>query len=338
MSYNPISGIPLTRSVAHTTRLAALAFVFLCSAANSPLPTDEQNRPQEKSAGAPPAWPRILQEQVVRLAGTEYRLRVAAGPVCKQQFAETGLVIDFILSYNSSTQNVVRAAIGMGDLPMVIGVVNGSPAALSDVRAGDTILEINGTAMSRIIQDSPDAGLLPEQLRNSIAQTPDGQVVNLVLDRQGERITTSITPVRLCGTHFLLKPGSGSIAWSDGYTVAIGGKLMNSVNTEDELALVAGHELAHVIYGDEDARSLAERRKMEDRADLLGADLARCAGYDVTTGLAFWRRFNAKDWLRWMRDPTHRNVPERIRRMTAHMALPPQCPPDPVAVDASVLP
>ena len=273
---------------------------------------------------------------MVKLAGTEFRLRIAAGSACKRQFAETGLVIDYIGSYNSSAQRTVRDVTGMGSMPTVIGVVEGSPGARAGIEPGDAIIAIDGQPMEKTIANSPDPGLLPEQLRNSLAETPDGRPVQFVLERKGTAISASIMPIQMCGAHFLLKPASATIAWTDGFTVAIGGKLMNSVETEDELALIAGHELAHVIYGDEDASSLTERRRMEDRADLLGADLARCADYDVQTGLAFWRRFNAKDWLRWLREPTHRNIPERIRRMTAHMELPQECPPDPRRVDAQV--
>lgn len=256
--------------------------------------------------------------------------------MCKREFTETGLVIDYIGSYNAATQRDVRDATGMGDMPTVIGIVEGSPAAQAGLEAGDAIIAINGQPVTSLIAQSADPGLLPDEIRSKLAALPDDRPVQLTLERRGAPISATVTPVRLCGTHFLLKPGSTTIAWSDGYTVAIGGKLMNSVETEDELALIAGHELAHVIYGDEDANSLKERRRMEDRADLLGADLARCAGYDVPTGLAFWRRFNAQDWLRWLRDPSHRNVPERIRRMTVHMQFPAQCPPDPRHVNAQV--
>jgi hypothetical protein len=310
--------------------------LFLCTAASPPLNPPQPIEQTNSNAEAAFSWPKVLQAQIVRLAGTEFRLRIAAGSVCKREFAESGLVIDYIGSYNISAQRSVRDATGMGDMPTVIGIVEGSPAAQTDVEAGDAIIAINGRPMTSLIAQSPDTGLLPDQIRNMLATLPADNPVQLTLQRHGSPISATVTPQRLCGTHFLLKPGSTSIAWSDGYTVAIGGKLMNSVETEDELALIAGHELAHVIYGDENASSLKERRRMEDRADLLGADLARCAGYDVPTGLAFWRRFNAQDGLRWLRDPSHRNVPERIRRMTAHIQFAAQCPPAPRHVDEQV--
>lgn len=66
---------------------------------------------------------------------------------------------------------------------------------------------------------------------------------------------------------------------------------------------------------------------MEDRADLMGVRLSYCAGYDPVNAQAFWLRRDAQDWLRFLRDPTHRSRKARValmREEARHLECPPQ--------------
>ena len=95
---------------------------------------------------------------------------------------------------------------------------------------------------------------------------------------------------------------------------------MTFAASDDELALVAGHELGHIIHRDGKATSLADRRNMEDRADEAGAHLAKCAGYDVTAALGFWDRYANRRKLSFLYGPSHRSPRDRAARMAAFIA------------------
>ena len=95
---------------------------------------------------------------------------------------------------------------------------------------------------------------------------------------------------------------------------------MTFAASDDELALVAGHELGHIIHRDGKATSLADRRNMEDRADEAGAHLAKCAGYDVTAALGFWDRYANRRKLSFLDGPSHRSPRDRAARMAAFIA------------------
>jgi len=90
---------------------------------------------------------------------------------------------------------------------------------------------------------------------------------------------------------------------------------MRFTRNEDELALIAGHELAHVIAGTPKRSGLFGRRVIEDKADLFGAELAQCAGYDVVRGIKFWSRYHKYEVRKKLNFQTHRSAQSREDRL-----------------------
>ena len=79
--------------------------------------------------------------------------------------------------------------------------------------------------------------------------------------------------------------------------------------TDDEFALLAGHEIAHWYLG-----HTSTDREAELAADRLGAELACQAGYDPARGITLFRFLNQS-----------RVHPPRAEREAAVLAVP--CPP-----------
>lgn len=247
-------------------------------------------------------------------------MRSSAAGLCPTTSGAAGIVIDYIGAYDRADRDYVRARAGLGDLPQIISVQNDSPAQASGIKAGDAIMAVEGTPVKELLAASGDPALLADDIQDRIAAFPAGRRITLTIRRGTRELPARITLTRLCGARFILKTGDAIEAYSDGDNVAISTAAVRFAANNDELALVTGHELAHVIEDKGLPAGLFGRRRMEDRADLLGARLAHCAGYDVKRSLAFWQRFAKKDWLGWLRSPTHRSAGARYEMLSEAIA------------------
>lgn len=264
-----------------------------------------------------------------KLADIGYQLNHAAAPLCRSKASATGLTVDYIGAYPEADREAVKQLLGISDLPQVAAVARGSPATLAGVREGDSIVSVNGKATSQLIEESDEASLFADELEQRLRDLPPDSPIVLVLLREGREVTVTVMPEAACTPRYIVKADKGIAAFTDGANIAVSAKLMDFAQSDDEIALVTGHELAHVVYGDDEASGLGQRRFWEDRADLLGLRIAHCAGYDVEKGLAYWTRRDAKDWLRLFRDPTHRSRGSRVKRMREELpglACPPTLP------------
>lgn len=272
------------------------------------------------------AWPIELRQQMTRVTEVGFRLDLAAAPLCEQTAAGTGLTVDYIGAYEGASRADVARLLHLGELPQIAAVASGGPAAQAGIVPGDEILAIDGRETRDLQTAAPEPALFADYIENLLSATPIGQSIRLTLLRNGKSHLVTVVPIRVCAARFVIKTGEGIDAFGDGRNVAIGFELAKFTRSDDELALVAGHELAHIAERRSGHGSLKTRRAREDRADVLGAQIAICAGYDLERGLDFWTRYNKHDWLRFFRMPTHRSVPARIK-LIASEATGGKCPP-----------
>ncbi len=109
-------------------------------------------------------------------------------------------------------------------------------------------------------------------------------------------------------------------AEADGRYVQVTSAIVDYVASDDELAVVIGHELAHNIRGHRAAldaqgvgtglfskfgKNAAKTRATEIEADRLGLYLMARAGYDPEAAPAFWRRFGREHGAGIFADATH---------------------------------
>jgi predicted Zn-dependent protease len=157
--------------------------------------------------------------------------------------------------------------------------------------------------------------LLADEIEKRIAAAPGGERFGLLIRRKGIEHRLAVQPAMLCAARYVLKTEADKIAYTDGEEIAIPVGLIRFSANDDELALIAGHELAHIVARHGKPRNLAERRRMEDQADALGAALAHCAGYDIGLALHFWERSDRQQATRWLRKSTHRPAADRAARL-----------------------
>jgi membrane-associated protease RseP (regulator of RpoE activity) len=187
----------------------------------------------------------------------------------------------------------------------VVAVQPDSPADRAGIRVGDQILHVNGGAIHSDIDlfdraAAVEAGAIP------IGLLRDEREIRVVVDRQtacrpeafieiGDLMLTD----RARGDHFYVTSG-----------------FIRFAQTDDELALVVAHELAHRIAG----MQVVPGPEVEVRADRLGLYLAARAGYDISIAPAFWDRvaieqpWSLSDEVEhygWTRVPPHGYMPSR---------------------------
>lgn len=244
--------------------------------------------------------------------------------------ADTGLVLDSLDSYATSDRALAIASLGMSNLVQVAAVASGSPAAKAGILAGDGVVSVNDGDITALI--GSDAQVADKATRTralaamaGLARLPAGEPARITLSRGERHFTVTLVPQNLCSSRFFVSTANELNAYSDGIDVVITARLVDFTQTADELALLAGHELAHAVARDDRASGVPERRAMEDRADALGTDLAACAGYDTKGAASFWQRWDKPSVLDFLSDGTH--SPGRERTIAVQQrAFPAACP------------
>lgn len=222
--------------------------------------------------------------------------------------------------------------------------VSGSPAEKGGLLPGDVVKEINGV---RIYSGSA----LSRVLRNI---RPKDRVDFLLIRGPREVSRTVIADEIPADVSFRMVDEESVNAGATPNQVVVTYGLMRFINSDDELAIILGHELAHIIrghiakrmgtdllavllgiaagYGAESvspgsgdivmqgvggAFSSYYSREFEREADYYGILYAYRAGYDVHAGIDVWERFAVEVPQSLTRDffSTHPTSAERLLRI-----------------------
>ncbi|MGV8930434.1 MAG: M48 family metalloprotease [Brevundimonas sp.] len=246
-----------------------------------------------------------------RVARVGYRLSAANAALCPAVRNSAGWLVHAASQYSPELRPYAEARFGLdGDLPGLLAVPEGSPAALAGLRQGDVILRANDVAMIRGNDRRAAAfeGLEANIQRLDLALA-DGSV-DLVVRRDGQNQTIRVNPQRACGYDVQLDPSDELNARANGKRLFITTAMAGFAGTDDELAIVLGHELAHHVLGHHDWHEAEARGRQtqtvpaldggpggaERQADRVGLYLVARAGFDSAIAPAFWRRFGAYNW------------------------------------------
>ena len=229
-------------------------------------------------------------------------------------------MIDDRRAYDRKDWPLLANTLGLRDDPVVTGVIAGGPAARAGLRAGDEILSVGGQSVAAIIERRKAGPLVAEALIEEIADTGGPAPIAMAVRRNGETLQFRIQPARHCAARLVLITDRGVDAHSDSHNVAISTGLIAFARSDDEIALAAGHEMAHIMLHHRKGGGIAARRKMEDDADSLGLRLMRCAGFDGEKALGLFQRLGSGDWFGFLRAPTHRSFTKRVARLRAELA------------------
>jgi hypothetical protein len=273
-------------------------------------------------------WPERIQVQIARISGIGWRLEDAADRVCTNRLAPIGAEFDYIGAYTARDRPFIRQVLRLGDAPQIASVVPGSAADKAGLRPADEIVAIDRRGWRDLAAGATDPDLLADDIQALTAALPAQRQLILTVKREGRDVDVPVARRSRCGARFLLKTGEGLRAYSDTANVAISEALVEFARNDDELALVLGHELAHVLYQDKRDMGVPARRAAEARADLTGAAIARCAGFDIARGVGILTRLGKRDWMPLFNAPTHGSMKSRVERIRAAVlsAPPTSCP------------
>jgi beta-barrel assembly-enhancing protease len=246
-------------------------------------------------------------------------------------------------SFNAQMKAPAQVKFNMNEHYKILHVAPASPAEISALKQGDSLVSIDNW----VVPAGKDANKLIKEklalLGKSFAP------INMVVSRDGTEVKTTITPVKACDFGVILSPDDVKNAYADGKNIVVYKGMMDFFKTDEEIALVLSHELAHNsmkhidakqknavvggIFGllldvaaisvgintnGEFAKSGAgiggnsHSVAFEQEADYVGLYFMKKAGFDIENAAGFWRRMAVSNSQAITIKTSHPTTPERF--------------------------
>lgn len=287
---------------------AALALLVADVAAGAAQP------PAVPATAAQAAASTTLRRDDLRVGLVAYRLALAGSALCPERYPLTGLLFHHLAEYEPRDRPLMVGRYGLDRGPGVLAVIAGTPADRAGLVAGDVLLAVDGRPLPT------GASVAAETKREKwrrLADEAEGELeaalgrgpVELRVLRQGKEILLRLGSIPACLGRVRLARSTQVNAFATGRHVVMTLAMLNFLRSDDELAVVLGHELAHNILHHRAIRSeegilrgLGIKPsgvwKREEAADRFGLRLMAAAGYDLDSAIPFWRRYLGKyDWF-----------------------------------------
>jgi len=270
-----------------------------------------------------------------QIAQIGYRLAASGGDLCRETVPLSGFALHDLSQYARDEQSGARAVFGFGDAPLVLAVASTSPAAAAGLREGDALLAIDGVDVPPAKPGAQRSYVrMAEVLRTLNAASQDG-VLDLQVRRAGETLTIQAATTPGCRGFFQVKVSTTIDSRADGTFVEINSGLIDFAGTEEQVAAIVAHELAHNILNHrarlnevhirrgvlgQFGRSARLVRQTEEEADRLSVYLLDRAGYAPEAIISFWQHYRSAHILSFLRAHTHPSESDRILLVSQEIA------------------
>jgi len=255
--------------------------------------------------------------QHARLLDAAFPLAAGSAELCGKDVAPGfGLNLADISSLREELREPARRRLKLGDAPQILHVVPGSPADKAALREGERIVALGGRKIA------PGKGSADKAM-DLLHEAGSGPLEFEVADENGPSRTVRVTPVPMCSYAFYIGKSDSVNAFADGKSVVVMAGMMRFAASDEELALVLSHEMAHNLMRDSqripaaaipgaivdfvvsdlfgiDTGGVFTRgggrsytQDFEAEADTVGLYMMARAGFDVDGAPAFWRRIAA---------------------------------------------
>jgi hypothetical protein len=205
-----------------------------------------------------------------RLQRVAQRLRIAGEPLCK---TEVNPILGLAVLRRSEFSEPHREAAERrfpDDRLYVTAVFDGMPAARAGVRPGDVLLTVDGTSVWKETQAYKTG-------------TASAGAVILELERAGKPLSLEVERVLGCAysAGLIADERINAIAGAHLGVTAYYNALVRELESDSQLPLVVGHELAHNMIRRLGIARPKDSVDHEVRADYIGAYLAARAGFPM---------------------------------------------------------
>ena len=246
---------------------------------------------------------RALAAEEARLAAMAYRMATANSDLCVSPKMTTGLIVHDLSQYHPSRRGDVARAFSLGAGFGVLQVVDGSAASRAGLRIDDEIL---GVGPISVVDPSLSSRGQSFQRVQGFADILQAQLskgpAELRVRRNGQLTSVVLTGERGCGGELSLSHSGSRNAWADGRHIVVTTAMTDFAASDDEIAFVIAHEMAHNILNHSHAGSKSgffgrlNSRKLELDADNLGVSIMARAGYEPRAGISFLERSQKRMW------------------------------------------
>lgn len=326
-------------------RLGPCLALVLVAAACAPVTQAPRVDPELTKAEAEKQRLLVVERYIAdlrRLNAIAFRIFTANADFCREKGKSAGAFgfkVGNAYSFPKDYETGARHAVGDSGLIRIVAVAPDSPAGRAGMHEGDAVLALNGILAPKGQNEAAakDFGnLLAEQVKT-------GDPVVFRVRREKEEMEFAPRPVASCDYGYGIDPKDIVNASADGKSIQIAKGMMRFVETDEELATVVGHELAHNLMGHIDAKQgnialgfivdilfvglgvntrgifsdLAGQsfsQEFETEADYVGLYLMARAGYDIAGAPNFWRRMGVRNpgSIRTNHAASHPSAPYRF--------------------------
>lgn len=267
-----------------------------------------------------------------RVATIGHRLARANIDICARTMPLSGMLVHGLDQYSAAARPIAASTFGIGGEPAILVVVPGSAAARAGLQVGDGILSIAGKTFPLGKAKKKASYERVQEVEEFLLSSLTAGPVPIEFVRGGMRHTATLQPEPGCVSRVQLVPSAKLNASADGTYAQLTSAIVEFARSDDELALVIAHEMAHNILGhraklDEQkiSRGLLKSldgsagkiRKTEAEADYLALYLLARAGFDIDAAPGFWQRYGPSKLFEIFSDGTH---PGRASRIAATRA------------------
>jgi len=302
-----------------TPLLAAVVLAAMALAACSP-----QVHTPTLNTGEVDAEAKIQRELVVRrstelqerLYRVSWNIRLNNAELCGERvFNALGFTLLSLDDYkNKGQRKAVQNVLGAHARATVYLIGPGSPADVAGLKRGDVIMSVDG-------ENTETKKRARELLAVAVKA---GRPAVVEVKRDGELSAHTLTPVRICGYPVHLDRSAELNAFADGDSITVYMGMLKFVKSDDELAAILGHEMAHNTQKHRRSKTvnaavgkllidlptmlllgvdthLGERMgaqmfspQFETEADYVGLYYTARAGYDIHNVADVWRRMSVE--------------------------------------------
>jgi Zn-dependent protease with chaperone function len=270
-----------------------------------------------------------LQAMDRRVATIGHRLARANVDICSRTMPLSGLLVHSIDQFSDAAQPIAASTFGLAEEPALVVVVPGSAAARAGLQEGDRIVSIGGQTVPRAVRGKVGTYARIRQIEEHLLTRLEAGPVPIEYVRGGERRSAVLAPEMGCLSRVQIQSSPKLNARADGTYAQLTTGIVGFTRSDDELALVIAHEMAHNILShkvrlkaQKVSRGLlqsfdgsAEKIKAtEAEADYLALYLLARAGFDINAAPGFWQRYSPHGLTQMLSGGTH---PGRASRTAA---------------------